>query len=109
MSLKSSIIVLSVLDIFFGFLYCLVLAGDVFAEWRFFNMNGPHYILLGYYIIRTFSFVFGILGLISTKKMDSSHAKLYYRIKIYELIVLPILSLASINDMCQSYVFNRSC
>lgn len=100
MSLKSTITVLAVLDIFLGLLYCLFLAGDVFGEWQFFNLNGPHYILLSYYIIRTFSFIFGILGLIASRKVDAGHAKFYYRIKVYELIVIPTFSMAIAYDMC---------
>ena len=108
-SLKSSISLLSVFDIILGVFYCLFLAADVIGEWRFFNLNGPHYLLTTYYVIRIASLTFGILGLMSSIKLDVSLAKCYYNTKIYELIVLPTLGLASSYDMCQSYVYNQPC
>jgi len=108
-SLKSSISLFAVLDIILGVFYCLFLAADVIGEWRFFNLNGPHYFLTTYYFLRIACLSFGVIGLMASLKLSATYAKVYYQMKMYEVIVLPILGMASSYDMCNSYVYNSEC
>ena len=108
-ALKSSITFFAIVDIIMGIFYCLQLAGDVILEWKFFNLNGPHYLLMALYLLRPLCFIYGIIGLIASIKVDAPHAKTYYRMKQAELAVIPLLSIVATIDMCNSYVYGSTC
>ena len=65
LTLKSSLTLFSVLDIFLGAFYLLYLIQEVFWEWEYFNANGPHYILLAFYYLRVSSLPVGIVGFLA--------------------------------------------
>ncbi len=67
-TLKSSMLLFSYLDIFMGTIYLLYLIQEVIWEWEYFNANGPHYLLTVFYYLRIVSLPLGFLGLIAVQK-----------------------------------------
>ena len=78
LTLKSSLTLFSVLDIFLGAFYLLYLIQEVIFEWEYFNANGPHYFLLVFLYLRVTSLPIGIVGFISVTNQNQKLAKIYY-------------------------------
>lgn len=65
LTLKSSLVIFSVIDIFLGAFYCVFLLQEVIMEWEYFNANGPHLFLTSFYILRVSSLLIGIIGFVA--------------------------------------------
>ena len=68
LTLKSSLSLFAVVDIILGVLYALFFNQEIINDWRYFNINGPHYVLLAFYSLRMLSLPIGIVGLVAVKK-----------------------------------------
>ena len=68
LTLKSSLSLFAVVDIILGVLYALFFNQEIIYDWRYFNINGPHYVLLAFYSLRMLSLPIGIVGLVAVKK-----------------------------------------
>lgn len=111
LALKNSVIVFSIIDIFIGVLALLRLI--------IVTLNGRDYrIFYGYdgFLIflsmdlwfKPLALIVGISGLVAALRLDLTKARLYYKIKIVEMILLPSIGVLSIIDMNKSYIYHRS-
>ena len=107
--MKSSLTLISVLDIILGVFYLMYLVQEVFWEWEYFNANGPHYILVTFYYLRVSSLPVGIVGFIAVSKQNALMAKGYCTLAMIELAVFPLLGFLSSYDMCQSWLYRETC
>ncbi len=73
-TLKSSLIILSILDIILGVFYGFVVYVEIFVEFRYFFANGPHYILTVYSFLRVFTAIFGVIGFVSVQRQNEGCA-----------------------------------
>lgn len=67
-TLKSSMIILSILDIILGVFYGFVAYWEVINEYRYFYANGPHYILTAYTVLKVLTGAYGLIGFVSVQK-----------------------------------------
>ena len=109
LTLKSSLTLISVLDIILGVFYLMYLVQEVFWEWEYFNANGPHYILVAFYYLRVSSLPVGLVGFIAVSKQNALLARGYYTLTMIELAVFPLLGFLSSYDMCQSWLYRETC
>jgi hypothetical protein len=66
---------------------------------------GSHYFITASYISRSYSLLFGIIGLYSTLTLNHKIGRYYLLAKIYEFIFNPLLGVLSTIDMCDSYMY----
>ena len=65
LTLKSSLTLFAVIDIFMGVFSAVFLLQEVIWEWDYFNANGPHYFLTLFYFLRVVRLFIGIIGLVA--------------------------------------------
>ena len=109
LTLKSSLSLFSVVDIILGVLYALFFYQEIIYDWRYFNINGPHYYLLAFYSVRILTLPIGIVGLVGVKNQSAKVAGWYHNLTIFELLVFPTLGLLSTLDMCKSWLYREAC
>ncbi len=109
LTLKSSLSLFAVLDIILGVLYALFFYQEIVNDWRFFSINGPHYIMLSFYAARILCLPIGIVGVLAVKNQSAKVASLYHALTLFELAIFPALGIASTFDMCQSWLYREAC
>lgn len=67
LTLKSSLTLFAVVDIFLGAFCLLFLFQEVIWEWEYFNANGPHYFLTLFYYLRVVHLPLGVIGFIGVQ------------------------------------------
>ncbi|TNV75981.1 hypothetical protein FGO68_gene139 [Halteria grandinella] len=109
LTLRSSMLIFTVLDIFIGALYTMFLYQEVIVEWDYFNANGPHYLLTSLYYIRVLVLPIGILGFYGVSRQSLPLTRIYFLCILGQFAVLPLLGLLSSYDMCQSWIYHEPC
>jgi hypothetical protein len=67
LTLKTSMLLFSIVDIILGALYIVYLFHEVIWTWEFFNANGPHYVLTAFFYLRITSLPIGIIGFLAVQ------------------------------------------
>ena len=109
LSLKSSLTLFSVIDIFLGVFAAVFLLQEVIWEWEYFNASGPFYFLTTFYFLRVARLFIGIVGLVGVQKQSARLAGIYSRLTLVELAVFPLLGILSSYDMCRSWLYRETC
>lgn len=108
-TLKSSMVIFTILDILLGAFYFFFLLEDVIWSWKYFNINGPYYFLTLFYYLRVGILPIGIIGFIGVVYKNLIFAKAYFNLTVTIMLMFPVVGLLSSNDMCRSYIYYQSC
>eukprot|EP00347_Sterkiella_histriomuscorum_P008188 403346044 len=109
LTLKASMKLFTILDVFLGIFYFMFLVQEVIFEWTYFNVNGPHYFLTAFYFMRVAYLPMGLIGFVGAMKQNIVLSKAYFNLVLVQLLIFPALGLASTYDMCNSYVYYEPC
>lgn len=113
LTLKSSMKMFTVLDILLGVIYIMALLNEVVMDWQWYNLQGPHYFLTLFYLVRCASLPIGFIGFYGVMKRDLESnillGKAYFNLIKVQAVLFPTIGLLSTYDMCNSYMYNQPC
>ena len=108
LSLRTTIILLSLFDLLLGLFYIQTFYTEIYSQWKSISSSGYHYFITTLFLIRILAIVFALIGFYASNKMSSSAGKAYYRAKIFEFWIIPLVGLLSIRDMCKNEFYLTS-